>query len=49
MQMCFHSYEYIIITFSWYNSLFHFKHWENQSVVDLDRCLASLVMNIDLK
>ena len=47
--MYFHSYKYIIIILSWYSSLFHSEHQENQSVVDSDRCLASLIMNINLE
>ena len=49
MQMYFYSYKYIITAFSWYNLLFHSEHWEDQFVVDLDRCLAFLIMNIDLE
>ena len=49
MQMYFYLYKYVIITFSWYNSLFHSKHQKDQAVIDLNRCLAFLIMNIDLE
>ena len=49
MQMYFCLYKYIIIAFSWYSLLSHSKHQEDQFVVDSDRCLAFLIMNIDLE
>ena len=49
MQMYSYSYKYIIIAFLWYNSLFHSEHQKNQSVINSDRCLASLIMNIDFE
>ena len=49
MQMYSCSYKYVITAFSWYNSLFCSKHQENQFVIDSDRCLTSLIMNIDLE
>ena len=49
MQMYFYLYKYIITASSWYSSLSCFEHQENWFVIDLDRCLASLIMNIDLE
>ena len=49
MQIYFCLYKYIITAFSWYNSLSCSEHQENWSVVDLDRCLTSLIINIDLE
>ena len=47
--MCSCSYKYAIIILSWYNSLFHSKHQEDWSVIDSNRCLAFLIINIDLE
>ena len=49
MQMCFYSYKYVITALSWYNSLSCSEHQEDWSVVDLDRCLTFLIMNIDFE
>ena len=49
MQMCSCPYEYAITAPSWYNPLSRSEHWGGQSVVDPDRCLASLIMNTDLE